>query len=165
MVIRISSNGGIKTIDRRWLLQKEPMRMDHDRGSQTTPFLRTSFSYDHIIICHLHCRHVPVRTTTAAAVLLSSTAAACTTHQPIVCVLPRCCCSCEEMVVVVFISSIPAQKNSSDDQCIPETSVGILDYPNIDWLSVQKDIVTVILWKTDLDIWASQLIYTTGGMN
>jgi hypothetical protein len=61
MVIGISSNGGIKTIDGRWLLQKEPMRKDHDRGSQTTPFLRTSFSYDHIIICHLHCCHVTVR--------------------------------------------------------------------------------------------------------
>jgi hypothetical protein len=57
MVIGISSNGGMKT-NRRTM---KPMGMDHDGGSQTTPSLRTSFSYDHIIICHLHCRHVMVR--------------------------------------------------------------------------------------------------------
>jgi hypothetical protein len=39
----------------------KPMGMDHGGGSQTTPSLLTSFSYDHIIICHLHCRHVTVR--------------------------------------------------------------------------------------------------------
>jgi hypothetical protein len=39
----------------------------------------------------------------------------------------------------------------------------IFDDLNIDWHSVQKDIV--ILWKTDLDIWASQHIYANGGMN
>jgi hypothetical protein len=46
---------------RKMVASKEPMGLDHDRGSQITPSLRTSFSYEHIIICHLHCRHVMVR--------------------------------------------------------------------------------------------------------
>jgi hypothetical protein len=44
-----------------WRNNRRTMGMDHDPGSQTTPSLRTSFSYVHIIIYHLHCRHVIVR--------------------------------------------------------------------------------------------------------
>jgi hypothetical protein len=45
---------------RTMVASKEPMEIDHVGGSQTTPSLRTSFSYDHIIIYLLHCRHVTV---------------------------------------------------------------------------------------------------------
>jgi hypothetical protein len=84
---------------------------------------------------------------------------------------------CKEVVMGVHILH-PGQKKLRMSQKRP---LAMFDDPNIDWLSVQKDIVIHILFKsyfidtefagwayggkTDLDIWASQNIYANGGMN
>jgi hypothetical protein len=101
---------------------KKPMGMDHDCGSQTTPSLRTSFSYDHIIICHLHCRHVTVRIETFIMYKGNVVSLGDHQHQSLRLVRPTirsyvcvhdviAVLGCEEVVVVVFISSIPAPKS------------------------------------------------------
>jgi hypothetical protein len=52
----------------------------------------------------------------------------------------------------VFISSIPAQhKLRVTTNATQKRPSATFDDPNIDWLSVQKDIVTQILWKTDFN--------------
>jgi hypothetical protein len=105
------------------------------------------FSYDHIIIYYLHCRHVTMWIETIImykgnvvslgnhqhqSLLVSSIAAACTTHHTIVCVRPRRSCSswlrggsggCS------YPPSPPIKITSDDHKCIPETSVGIIRRP------------------------------------
>jgi hypothetical protein len=127
MVILISSNVGIKTTDGRWLFQKnrwERIMMVVRKPLHPCGPVRTSFTQV------FSCRTTIV-TTTAAAVVNSFIAAACTTYHTIVCVRLRRCCSsllrgggdgC-------LYPPPPHKKITSDNQCIPETSVGHIRQP------------------------------------
>jgi hypothetical protein len=135
MVIGISSNGGMNTIDRRWLLQKNQWKWIMRWFANHSILADRSLAYDHIIICHLHCRHVTVRIETIIMYKGNVVLHRDHQHQSLRLVRPTirsylcvhdviAVFGCKKKMVVVFISSIPAQKVTSDDQCIQETSIG-----------------------------------------
>jgi hypothetical protein len=148
--------------------------MAHPRSFKCNPSNNTTCPHMMFDICHQHCRRVTVRIETIImykgnVVLLGnhqhqSLRLVRATIRSYVCVHDvAAVLGYEEVVVVVFISSIPAQKIRVTTNASKKRPSATFDDPNIDWLSVQKDIV--ILWNTDLDLRASQLICATGDMN